>query len=186
MDERGNVRLDHARPAAQAPKREAVYVSDRCLAGVRGRDGLCARGASSEEICDLCPIGREPDLLALRSIRHFPDATIRELRRLDRSFLRSKRDPKAARRVDADFHRALIGSCPNHRLLNALTPIKAATERYDPMYMGDETDVIRSGARHAAIIDALKAGDMESAAMALGKNWTYGFERLLSMIGTLR
>jgi DNA-binding GntR family transcriptional regulator len=54
-------------------------------------------------------------------------------------------------------------------------------ERYERLYMSDESDVVRSAVHHARIVDALKNGDIEAAAAALSDNWTYGFERLLLM-----
>ncbi len=119
------------------------------------------------------------DLLALRESRHYSDAVIGELDRLNRAFLKAKRDPEAAQRIDTEFHRLLIGGCPNHRLLRTLAPIKSAMERYERLYMSDVSDVTRSAAHHARIIEALRASDIEAAAAALSDNWTYGFERLL-------
>jgi DNA-binding GntR family transcriptional regulator len=54
-------------------------------------------------------------------------------------------------------------------------------ERYERLYMSDDSDVVRSAAHHARIIAALRSADIEAAAVALGENWTYGFERLLLM-----
>ncbi|MDP9016918.1 MAG: GntR family transcriptional regulator [Candidatus Eremiobacteraeota bacterium] len=136
---------------------------------------------SSQEVRELYPIGRELDLLALRTINHYSDATIRKLSKLNRAFLKARRRAEAARNIDTEFHSALIGACPNSRLLATLAPIKTAMERYERLYMSDESDVVRSAEHHQRIINALLADDIEAAVVALADNWDYGFERIMLM-----
>jgi DNA-binding GntR family transcriptional regulator len=165
---------------SRTPLREALSsLEGESLVRSEHDRGFFVPELSTQEIAELYPIGRELDLLALRESRHFSDATIAELDRINKRFLKAKRDPIRAQGIDAGFHRLLIGGCPNQRLLRTLAPIKAAMERYERLYMSDVSDVTRSGAHHTRIIQALKAGNMEEAASALSDNWTYGFERLL-------
>jgi DNA-binding GntR family transcriptional regulator len=167
---------------SRTPLREALSsLEGESLVRSEHDRGFFVPRLSSQEVRELYPIGRELDLLALRTTRHYSDATIGELGRLNRRFLKAKRNPQAARRFDAEFHALLIGACPNQRLLRTLAPIKAGMERYERLYMSDESDVVRSAVHHARIVDALKNGDIEAAAAALSDNWTYGFERLLLM-----
>ena len=165
---------------SRTPLREALSsLEGESLVRSEHDRGFFVPDLSTQEIVELYPIGRELDLLALREARHYSDATIAELDRINKRFLKAKRDPLAAQGVDAEFHRLLIADCPNQRLLRTLAPIKAAMERYERLYMSDVSDVTRSAAHHTRIIAALKAGNIDDAAGALSDNWTYGFERLL-------
>ncbi len=179
------VRINESKLSAElgvsrTPLREALSsLEGESLVQSEHDRGFFVPPLSIQEIAELYPIGRALDLLALRESRHYSDATIGELDRLNRAFLKARRDPEAAQRIDTEFHRLLIGGCPNQRLLRTLAPIKVAMERYERLYMSDASDVTRSAAHHARIIEALKACDIEAAANALSDNWTYGFERLL-------
>ncbi len=165
---------------SRTPLREALSsLEAESLVQSEQDRGFFVPPLSLQEVSELYPIGRALDLLALREARHYSDATIGELDRLNRTFLKAKRDPEAAQRIDTEFHRLLIGGCPNQRLLRTLAPIKAAMDRYERLYMSDVSDVTRSAAHHTRIIEALKVCDIEGAANALSDNWTYGFERLL-------
>jgi DNA-binding GntR family transcriptional regulator len=179
------VRINESQLSAQlgvsrTPLREALSLLEgESLVRSEHDRGFFVPALSTQEIAELYPIGRALDLLALREARHYSDATIGELDRINKKFLKAKRDPGAAQGIDTEFHHLLIAGCPNQRLLRTLAPIKAAMERYERLYMSDVSDVTRSAAHHTRIIEALKAGNIDEAASALSDNWTYGFERLL-------
>lgn len=182
---RPGARINESRLSAQlgvsrSPLREALAsLEAESLVRSEYDRGFFVQGLSSREVRELYPIGRELDLLALRTTRHYAADTIRELERLNRAFLKKRRNPEEARRIDAKLHRVLIDACPNRLLLQTVAPIKAAMERYERLYMSDESDIVRSAEHHTRITDALRADDIEAAASALADNWNYGFERLL-------
>jgi DNA-binding GntR family transcriptional regulator len=173
-------RLSEQLGVSRSPLREALssLEADSLVRSEHDR-GFFVPNLSSQEVRELYPIGRELDLLALRTTRHYSAATIRELTRLNRSFLKARKDPEHARVIDTLFHNLLIETCPNRRLLATLAPIKAAIERYERLYMSDERDVARSAEHHKNVIEALEADDIEAAVAALAQNWNYGFERLM-------
>lgn len=173
-------RLSEQLGVSRSPLREALssLEADSLVRSEHDR-GFFVPNLSSQEVRELYPIGRELDLLALRTIRHYSAATIRELKRLHRAFLSARKVSEEARVIDTLFHSLLLETCPNRRLLATLAPIKVAIERYERLYMSDERDVARSAEHHQHIIDALEADDIEAAVTALAKNWNYGFERLM-------
>jgi len=166
---------------SRTPLREALasLEAERFVRSERDR-GFFVTNLSTDEIRQIYPIGRELDLLALRSTLHFSDATIEELRSLNESFSDAKSDAEKARLIDTRFHRRLIGSCRNERLLHIIDSVQASMERYERIYMGDQRDLTRSAKQHAAIIDAIEADEVEAAAAILAQHWNYGYERLLA------
>jgi DNA-binding GntR family transcriptional regulator len=170
---------------SRTPLREALAsLESELLVRSEHERGFFVVPLSSQEVREVYPIGRALDLLAVRTTRHYAAATLRELKRLNRAFLAAKRKPEAARLDDRAFHELLIGGCPNRRLLAMMAPIQAAMERYERIYMSDESDVIRSAAHHTEIIQALERDDIDAASAALARHWAYGFERLIARIRT--
>jgi DNA-binding GntR family transcriptional regulator len=168
---------------SRTPLREALAsLESELVVHSEHERGFFVAPLSSQEVRDIYPIGRALDLLALRTVRHYATAALRELKRLNRAFLAAKRDPEAARLADRAFHDLLIGQCPNARLLAMMAPVQAAMERYERLYMGEKSDVVRSAAHHADMIAALERDDIEAAAKALSAHWTYGFERLIARV----
>jgi len=144
--------------------------------------GFIVADLDVDEIRQIYPIGRELDLLALRSVELFRAETIKELRRLNASFVRAKNDAEKARKIDTQFHRLLIGGCRNERLLRMMDSIQASMARYERIYMADQSDIVRSSGQHHEIVNALERDDIEAATRVLADHWNYGFKKLASSI----
>jgi len=168
---------------SRTPLREALSsLEGEGLVRSEHERGFFVAPLSSQEVREIYPIGRELDLLALRTIRRHRAETLRELRNLNRALLKAKHNAEQARTIDTSFHRTLIGGCPNKRLLAIVAPIQASMERYERLYMRDENDIKRSCGHHDRIIVALERDDIDAASAALADNWNYGFERILQQL----
>lgn len=73
--------------------------------------------------------------------------------------------------VDMLFHETLLANCPNKMLLGLISQLKRQWRRYEYAFWSLMTDVRKSAGQHDRVLDALAAGDAETAAQRLGENW---------------
>ena len=83
---------------------------------------------------------------------------------------------------DWEFHDELVGGCGNEQLLDTLRPLKRQLLRYEFAYMDEAATVERSAGQHAAIIDALAAGQCERAAAVVEANFRDALPDLLARV----
>jgi DNA-binding GntR family transcriptional regulator len=88
--------------------------------------------------------------------------------------------------LDQGFHRAYVEAGGGPRLLALHDAVKPQSERYVRLYISALVDEIgTSVAEHAAIIDAIEAGDPDAAKRAVQVNWRNASERLGEVIEKL-
>lgn len=81
---------------------------------------------------------------------------------------------------DDDFHNLLLSQCQNLRLLSAIASHKVALRRYEKFFVGATDRIERAASEHSAIADALLAGDIPQAKIALSANWLNSTSRINS------
>ena len=81
-------------------------------------------------------------------------------------------------RLDLEWHTRLLAHGDNRRLASEVARIKNLVRRYEVSYMRDTGRIERSVAQHRAIVEALRAGRLKTAAGGLELNWTATFEQL--------
>jgi DNA-binding GntR family transcriptional regulator len=81
-------------------------------------------------------------------------------------------DPEAGARADDLFHQRLTENCGNPELLAVVRPMREQLMAYEYRYFSTAERRERSAAQHAAIIDALEAGEHERAAALIRENFT--------------
>jgi len=169
---------------SRTPLREALFAleSERLIASEPAR-GFFVAPLSAREVREIYPIGRELGLLALRTVRHVPAATLDRLEAINGRFAAARARAERAQRLDDEFHATLIASCPNRRLLEMLGAVQRSMARYERTYMGDARDVARSARQHAQIIRALRAENLDTALEVLRDHWDYGASRLVQKLG---
>jgi DNA-binding GntR family transcriptional regulator len=81
--------------------------------------------------------------------------------------------------LDRNFHRAIVHAGAGTRLSTLHGAVEPQAERYWRLYASSIiTDLHISIQEHAAIIDALRAGDANAVEAGLQDNWSKGAERL--------
>jgi DNA-binding GntR family transcriptional regulator len=169
---------------SRTPLREALLsLEAEGLVSSEPARGFFVTPLSAREVREIYPIGRELGILALRTVRRVPAATLDRLEAINERFGAARTRAERAQQLDDEFHALLIAACPNRRLLEMLAGIQRAMARYERAYMGDAQDVARSARQHAAMIASLRAGDVDAAAATLRDHWDYGAERLIQMLG---
>lgn len=165
---------------SRTPLREALLglVGEGFLLSSPGR-GFFVLPLSAKEVENLYPIIAALEGLALRSSPGPSKAEIQRLNEINQELAHERDNWKAALRADERWHEALLSRCGNGRLLETIRTLKYHAQRYESAYMRHSGTIIESVAQHRAIIRALRAGDMESAARFLDANWKISQDFLL-------
>lgn len=169
---------------SRTPLREALLgLESEGLIESQPTRGFFVAPLSAREVREIYPIGRELGILALRTIRHLPAATLDRLETINERFAAARTRAERAKQLDDEFHTTMIQSCPNRRLLEMLASVQRSMARYERTYMGDAHDVARSARQHTELIAALRADDLDAAAATLRDHWDYGASRLVQKLG---
>jgi DNA-binding GntR family transcriptional regulator len=99
-----------------------------------------------------------------------PDALAR-LREANADLLAAT-DAEGGARADDAFHERLTENCGNPQLLEVVRPMREKLIGYERQYFSTAERREGSAAQHAAIVDALEAGDHERAARLVRENFT--------------
>jgi DNA-binding GntR family transcriptional regulator len=120
----------------------------------------------------------DPEALRLAGV---PDA--KRLERLSRlnETLRKARG-RTAVEVDDEWHLTLIADCPNRVLIEMIENIILRTKRYELALLQESLNVDRAIGEHAAILHALKAGDLARACAGLKHNMESGYAPLVAWL----
>jgi len=113
-------------------------------------------------------------MLEATAIRHAPPygaAALAQMREANAALLAAEDAPTAARADDL-FHERLIESCGNAQLLELVRPMREQLMAYERQYFSTQDRRAGPAAQHAAIVDALAAGDHERAAALVRQNFT--------------
>jgi DNA-binding GntR family transcriptional regulator len=176
------VRLAARIGVSRTPLREALsrLVSEGALTE-EPRRGMFVRPLSSEEVREIYPIRSILDPAALRLAGIPSTAAIRRLRRINGSFAASTEVDQAIQ-LDDEFHLKLVEACPNRTLLGLIQQFMWRTRRYELGLMRRRIAVAGAVAAHDRILDALEAGDLETACRELEGNMKRGEQPVLDWL----
>jgi DNA-binding GntR family transcriptional regulator len=92
-------------------------------------------------------------------------------------------DPKCAEELDWHFHGHLVRAVVGNRLYDIYTAQQPTVEVYGRNYMSHLIDTTPASAEeHAEVIDAIEAGDADTADLATRTNWANACERYAEII----
>ena len=100
----------------------------------------------------------------------------------------ASRPPDVARAHDlhARFHRTFATAAAGPRLLGELEVLQPQAERYERVYSSAVVSSVDEAARdHAAIVDALRAGDADGVERAVAGDWRGAAERYAQVVTIL-
>lgn len=80
--------------------------------------------------------------------------------------------------LDDQFHRVLLESCPNARLLRLAETLRRTLRRYLHSYLQRGGRVSLSTLQHTRIADALRKGDRAGARQLLERKWRRGMDEI--------
>lgn len=85
--------------------------------------------------------------------------------------------------ADEQFHRLIGGRCGNPELERIIADLRVKLRRMANAYFYGRVIAERSVIEHAAVIEAMRAGDFERAAQASAAHWRGSLERFLEHVG---
>jgi len=127
------------------------------------------------------PIIWSLECLAVQLAPAWPDAALQEMRdaNLDLEHALAAGDAVAASSADDAFHDVILREAGNPELTTVVHDMKVRIRRIEVAYFGGTTTGERSCREHAAVVDALAAGELTAATEALRLNWSGTLERVL-------
>jgi DNA-binding GntR family transcriptional regulator len=159
---------------SRTPLREALaaLVAEGALTSVPRR-GVFVRELTVSEAESIYPMRAllDPEALRLAGI-----PSPERLERLEsiNDELRSAADVEVAIQLDDAWHAELWADCPNPVLTDLIRQFMQRTKRYELASMRDRDIVLKSTESKAAIIDALRAQDLDRACATLRESLTTG------------
>ena len=139
--------------------------------------GYRAPRLQSREVRELYPAVLVLEAVAVRDAPPSDAASLERMREANRA-LEAATDAEAGARADDLFHQRLTEGCGNQRLLDVVRPLRQALMAYERVYFSTRPRRSRSAGQHAAIVDALAAGDQEGAAALVRDNFTTALPEL--------
>ncbi|MDZ4778531.1 MAG: GntR family transcriptional regulator [Alphaproteobacteria bacterium] len=168
------VHLSERLGVSRTPLREALNrLTAEGAVEAEARRGYFVRPLTLDEFEQVYGLRPILDPAALRLAGLPAAARLTRLLALNRE-LAAADTPEAAISLDDAWHAALLADCPNRVLLDMIETMKLRTRRYELALMRQSQQVMRATEDHAAIIAALKAGDLERACLALETNMRSG------------
>lgn len=98
--------------------------------------------------------------------KHASEAECDEMEALNTALASAENDPAKAAAINQQFHRCLSLSGRNRFLLDAASALNNALLLLGPTTLADRDRINTVVAQHAAIIDAIRQGDIEAAGAA--------------------
>ncbi|AXB42198.1 GntR family transcriptional regulator [Amycolatopsis albispora] len=144
----------------------------------RGR-GFLAAPLSAAEVRETYPIIAQLEALAVSTTGPALRGLAPELAELNTAFAAAT-EAARAHELDAEFHRTVVSRCGNARLIALIGGLWRNIRRYEHVYFAGDRERRRSAAEHAAIVDAVAAGDAAAAARAVADNTTESMHLLLA------
>ena len=176
------VHLAHRLGVSRTPLREALAKLGReeALTSLP-RIGWFVRPLTLEEFEQIYPIRSLIEGEALR-LGGIPNADrLARLRRLNAA-LAAASDADTAINLDDEWHLLLIDACPNRVLIDLIKGFIHRTRRYEIALMREGRHVAAATKEHEAIMDALEAGELDTACDRLRQNLTTGFAPIASWL----
>lgn len=180
----GGIRLRDSELAAQlgvsrTPVREALLRMARegVLENSMGR-GFRVRSLDASELHEVGTILGTLESLALRLSSEPPPDRLEYLAELDRRLEQTRGDATVCLDIEDEWHRVLLESCPNRRLLELIASLRQVPRRYLAAYMRDAGRLSLSTLPHAKILRAMRSGGRDSAAAVFEEQWRRGLAEL--------
>jgi DNA-binding GntR family transcriptional regulator len=176
------VHLASSLGVSRTPLREALgrLAAEGALTAVP-RIGYFVRPLTLDEFGQIYKIRALLDPEALRLAGLPSPQRLSKLRRLNRAILKATGANNVIS-LDDTWHLELVAACPNRVLIDLIQQFMRRTRRYEIALMREKRNVHICIADHAKIITALRAGDLESARLALRRNMQSGIESIVAWL----
>ena len=167
---------------SRTPLREALnrLTAEGALRSVP-RIGFFVCPLSVEEFEQIYPIRAILDPEALRLAGIPAAARLDRLEAINKKIL-AAREVERRIALDDQWHLELLAGCPNRVLLELIEQFMRRTHRYELVYLRENENVRETGESHAAIVGALRDGNLRRACAALKENMFNGIEPIVTWL----
>ena len=150
---------------SRTPVREALRrLEAEGIVEHRPRQGATIRQLGHAEVVELYEMRAVLERTAAEmAAKHGSAAEFDTLEALNRQIAEERENPARAAAINQDFHRGLYLACRNRFLLDAARALNNSLLLLGPTTFSDAARIDVVTAEHAAIIAALRAGDVEAA-----------------------
>ena len=158
---------------SRGPIREALgsLAQEGFLHAEPGR-GYFITELSPRELRELFVVLADLETLAIQKSEVFGAGQLARLDALNEELDGTRSDPSQAPEVNLRWHMQLVSSCRNKILLDLLGSLRRQAYRYEYAFFADPVHVADSVGFHRSVIESLRSGDAEAAAMAIRRHWT--------------
>jgi DNA-binding GntR family transcriptional regulator len=154
--------------------REALVWLERegLLHSQAGR-GFFVTPLSAARLREAAPLLWTLEALALRQAHPLPPGVLDALDALNDRAVASA-DPSAAVGLNLRWHQLLVEGCPNGRLRAQIDALAHVLRRHAHAYWRHAGRLRSTRSMHAAVVQALRGGDLAGALVLLERGWTDG------------
>jgi DNA-binding GntR family transcriptional regulator len=169
---------------SRTPVREALVrlAREGVLSAEPGR-GFRLMPMSPTELRDIGSVLAALEPLALDQSAEPSADQLGRLSELVRRLEQTRGDIAACVELDDEFHRVLLESCPNGRLLRLVETLRRSLRRYLHHYLQRGGRVSLSTLQHTRIAEALRKGDRAGARQLLERKWRRGMDEIEGTLG---
>ncbi len=170
---------------SRTPVREALLrlVKEGFLENLVGR-GFMVRPLTSQEVSDIYPIIWTLETLALKTSRPLPRESLQSFEKISAEMEVPGSGFIRLIELDKEWHKTLLSSCGNQRLLEMIRDLKAIAFRYEYAFMQNRELVEISIREHREISKTLFDRGHEAAVPLLVKHWESSMHALLEKLTT--
>ncbi|HET6764115.1 MAG TPA: GntR family transcriptional regulator [Longimicrobiaceae bacterium] len=136
--------------------------------------GFFVAPLSADQLRQAAPLLWTLEALALRLAFPLPPHVLDELDALNDRAVASTGDPSAAVGLNLRWHHVLVRGCPNARLRAEIDALAHVLRRHAHAYWRHAGRLRATRSMHAAVAQALRAGDLPGAVTLLERGWTDG------------
>jgi len=164
--------LSQSLAVSRTPVREALMALEReGLVTTNSRGWMVVSPCSEQEIEEIYPLIANLEHFALLRTAPFEKKALAALEGIMQSYAREIENPKRLVELDNRWHRTLVNSCSNERVLEILNGLKRQAQRYEFAFFNNGNRNESSLEEHAAVIAELKAGKLHAAGRLLEAHW---------------
>ena len=191
---RPGMRLDETELATEfevsrTPVREAfMQLSSAGLLDLRPRRGAMVQEISPQRLCEMFEVMAELEAMCARlAARRLTDADQQSLvtAHHDCQSAREANEPDAFYRINEHFHLAIYAASHNGFLIETATALQRRLSAYRRLQLRVRDRVRTSHGEHAAIVEAIIAGEGEKAAALVRQHVSVQGERFNDLIASL-
>ncbi len=182
-DDLNEARLAEELGVSRTPLREGlVMLASEGLIEARTNRGFHVPSADPKAVAELYPILGSLESLAVETSTGDLQRLAKDLDRINARLKKPKVSNPHRNGIDADWHKRLIGNCPNATLRQEIDSLRARSRSIDGALFRGLASLEGSCAEHREIATTIGEGQLEKAARLIHEHWHNGISTVTTWI----